>query len=93
MWSLGDLLSPAHRSFLSCLSFFHLSSRLFVMDFDEISRLWEKLQLDKSNGLVVYIEQNVYKKGMKSMMLCLIGKIFWNKIVHREELEREDDTT
>ena len=35
--------------------FFHLSSRLVVIDFDEISRLWEKLQLDESNGPVVHI--------------------------------------
>ncbi|PON50108.1 hypothetical protein PanWU01x14_225500 [Parasponia andersonii] len=58
------------------------------MDLKEISQLRESLNLNVKDGPVVKMEKKIYERGMKSMDLCLVGKIPGNRVANCEGLIR-----
>ncbi|PON91475.1 Zinc knuckle CX2CX4HX4C [Trema orientale] len=56
------------------------------MDPEEIAKLCERLNLDKHESPVLKMNPNMYEDGKEMMELCLVGRVFGNKIVNRESL-------
>ncbi|PON76941.1 hypothetical protein TorRG33x02_241260 [Trema orientale] len=57
------------------------------MDLDEISKLCSSLKLDESDGPMVRMGKSLYEIRKDKMLLCLVGKVFGNKLINREGLE------
>ncbi|PON89586.1 hypothetical protein TorRG33x02_145680 [Trema orientale] len=55
-------------------------------DPEEIAKLCERLNLDEHESLVLKMNPNMYEDGKEMMELCLVGRVFGNKIVNREGL-------
>ncbi|PON84278.1 hypothetical protein TorRG33x02_199200 [Trema orientale] len=56
------------------------------MDPVEIARLCERLNLDNQDGLVMKMNTSIIEDGKEKMELCLVGRVFGNKIDNREGL-------
>ncbi|PON84023.1 Zinc knuckle CX2CX4HX4C [Trema orientale] len=56
------------------------------MDPKEIAKLCERLNLDEHESPVLKMNPNMYEDGKEMMELCLVGRVFGNKIVNREGL-------
>ncbi|PON48389.1 hypothetical protein PanWU01x14_237840 [Parasponia andersonii] len=54
------------------------------MDPEEIARLCERLNLDDQDGPVMKMNTSIIEDGKEKMELCLVGRVFGNKIVNRE---------
>ncbi|POO00677.1 Zinc knuckle CX2CX4HX4C [Trema orientale] len=56
------------------------------MDPEEVAKLCERLNLDEYKGPEMHMSPTMYQDGKEKMDLCLVGRVFGNKIVNREGL-------
>ncbi|PON89502.1 hypothetical protein TorRG33x02_146460 [Trema orientale] len=56
------------------------------MDPEEIVKLCEQLNLDDQDGLVMNMNSEVIQDRKEKMELCLVGRVFGNKIANRDGL-------
>ncbi|KAL5808000.1 hypothetical protein ACOSQ3_028691 [Xanthoceras sorbifolium] len=54
------------------------------METDEIIRVCERLSLSEEDGPVARVDQSLQKRGLKSVSMCLFGKILVNREINRD---------
>ncbi|PON87884.1 hypothetical protein TorRG33x02_162630 [Trema orientale] len=56
------------------------------MDLGEVARLYERLNLDDHKDPVMHMNLTMYEDGKAKMEVCLVGRVFSNKVVNKEGL-------
>ena len=56
------------------------------MCINEISCLYEKMNLDEKDDPMIRMKRETYSKGQERMNLCHIGKVIGNKLVNKQGL-------
>ncbi|KAL5852590.1 hypothetical protein ACOSQ3_007708 [Xanthoceras sorbifolium] len=54
------------------------------METDEIIRVCERLSLSEEDGPVARVDQSLQERGLKSVSMCLFGKILANREINRD---------